>query len=1492
MKKLMTMIAAVATAFGLYAAEGDIDSFDAATGSLTDSQWTLNNEVITGEIPEAAITDSKLVFQTGTKTVGRNFKKGDESGFVPVEFTEAVYLDTYINFDAPFEEVPTVADGAKIAAFVLDNSELVAEMREKGATVSDEVVSTNLYAIAGYWDAAAEEWIPAAFMFNTANAGLDSKVEKRLTVKIYENVLVDDTRMGFRFFLDGAAEGPTDALPVLYVFPIVDGAIDFANPIVASNPANKYLGCEFTDIAATVRGRAKADHQLVVALEKSTAEVSALDFAGKGAIGSLLLTATKPSFIEEDASTIEVDYENAAFASITDNAIYDSTSADKGVITFYDDSQITLTVTPTENYTIVKWFKNNEEETPVATGTSYQFTPVKGDALHVKAYKEEATLTYVDADTNPQTVNCTSVIDAFTTAGQLKDATNIKITLGEFAGEEGVITIADEVLGYGITVTGDVTLDLAGKALKGGSTDENQMATPTINVYAGSRLTVEDSVGDGAILDPDFTEEVTGVAPLAISTYGGTINFSAVTGDKFYTIGTIDPTYLDPTYVSIAGGKFEKTNAKEAIAGALASDDLEVVGDEDVVWTVQAIQGFTATFMNGEEVWETQEKVTEATKPETDPTKADYTFAGWALEGQTDPVTFPYAITADTTFDAVFTAIPYVAQVVVTDGGDKVTNKFTDVALALAAVQAAEAAGKFPIEVTALADNGLTIADGGNTAKIAKDVTIGINKIDDLELWVVFGNLEYSGTIDGKLDADEITMPAGTTTIALGVNAIVTVKDGTALTADSFAAPEGYMVKVDEIDDEDQDYVQFTVKEIVATVQANGATAATPFFDVADALAEVQALEQDEAHFPIGVVACVDDLKITNPVTGEEITLAKNATIGITKDAWVITGTVAGEVTLAVGKSITVLATSTLKVNAPAGDYKVVADTTTTPGLVTYTVVEKTYVAQIVGGESFETFEEAVAALTADDQTIKLLDNTALKAGVTPAYNTTFDMGGYTLDAKIQRSITVSAGKTLNVTNGTITLSDKSYTFEAYGTVNVLDGARIVKDTSSGPVFDVYDGATINVEEGAYINNGGAQQVFRCKGEDAVHTINVKGGEIYGNGNDVFCLYKSNSVAYVTISGGKIWTSESVGDAGTRGLVRVGNGKENEPMTMNLTITGGELTATNANFMVNVGGTLNLTLNDTCKAKFYNDQGLNDYCADGYKAFKAEGSDWYTIVAAQVYRAKLYVDGTETGTIELGTDGEKFAKGEKVVATKPGVIDDTVEPDFAQGKTYYVEKLVLFGETEKVCEFEYDGTTLKKGKDDIDVDLTDNVLTYTVVTGDLNPFGAVYVKEYVAPSPTPDPVDPEKPIDVPAADINKNIGAYLKVPAAVADTNAYLTLFHAVDKGDGTAEIVLTDAATNTLTQAVEAETKAIPVSEIAAGTATEVAVTGATPGLWYQLNAAATLEGMTYVDEVQCPSTGTFEFTKGVAGGDTDTARFFKISVSATKRYTNKGNE
>ena len=67
-----------------------------------------------------------------------------------------------------------------------------------------------------------------------------------------------------------------------------------------------------------------------------------------------------------------------------------------------------------------------------------------------------------------------------------------------------------------------------------------------------------------------------------------------------------------------------------------------------------ATQKYTATFMNGEAVYETQPDVSQATRPSPNPTKSGYSFVGWKVNGTGDVVTFPYALSADTTFHAYF----------------------------------------------------------------------------------------------------------------------------------------------------------------------------------------------------------------------------------------------------------------------------------------------------------------------------------------------------------------------------------------------------------------------------------------------------------------------------------------------------------------------------------------------------------------------------------------------------------------------------------------------------------------------------------------------------------------------------------------------------------------------------------------------------------------------------------------------------------------------
>ena len=118
--------------------------------------------------------------------------------------------------------------------------------------------------------------------------------------------------------------------------------------------------------------------------------------------------------------------------------------------------------------------------------------------------------------------------------------------------------------------------------------------------------------------------------------------------------------------------------------------------------------------------------------------------------------------------------------------------KYETVEAALAAVQALEMAGSFPIVITALAEDGLTITDTDRTASIAKDVTI---TIPSAGTWEVDGTLTYSGAIEGSVTATDIVIPDDGS-ITLGVDALVTVGLASKLEEASFIAPSGYKVAV------------------------------------------------------------------------------------------------------------------------------------------------------------------------------------------------------------------------------------------------------------------------------------------------------------------------------------------------------------------------------------------------------------------------------------------------------------------------------------------------------------------------------------------------------------------------------------------------------------------------------------------------------------------------------------------------------------------------
>ena len=106
--------------------------------------------------------------------------------------------------------------------------------------------------------------------------------------------------------------------------------------------------------------------------------------------------------------------------------------------------------------------------------------------------------------------------------------------------------------------------------------------------------------------------------------------------------------------------------------------------------------------------------------------------------------------------------------------------------------------------------------------------------------------------------------------------------------------------------------------------------------------------------------------------------------------------------------------------------------------------IQKKPVAEIVGGDQYATLEAAVADL-ADGQTLKLLSDYTLENAITVNADATIDFGGKTLTATVSKHLTIMAGKTVSITNGTDQFNDVgNYGIEVYGTLNIRAGMNLI----------------------------------------------------------------------------------------------------------------------------------------------------------------------------------------------------------------------------------------------------------------------------------------------------------------------------------------------------------------------------------------------------------------------------------------------------------------
>ena len=295
MKKLMTMIAAVATAFGLYAT--DFAEHTISFTGMTDSQYDLSeNEGTTGlywtydgqakgaytTSDDLKVESDKLTIKTGSKVLSRKFV---EDGVASLDGTNLFFQGT-INFKGQaLDEVPTLDSTAKFALFALDTTELVAS----GA-------GTNLYVIAAYGNGLDKKLYK---LYTGGDDGLTAawlEADHEVTIKVYDSAY--STCAGFMVYIDGTAQAPNAQV----AYSMSD--LDFSNQVVL-NDGDNYLGAVQSSVQSSLSGWVN-ERKLFLSLTANQT-LTSVDFVGNAAITSVKLTDVQPGFIPEDAKFVTID---------------------------------------------------------------------------------------------------------------------------------------------------------------------------------------------------------------------------------------------------------------------------------------------------------------------------------------------------------------------------------------------------------------------------------------------------------------------------------------------------------------------------------------------------------------------------------------------------------------------------------------------------------------------------------------------------------------------------------------------------------------------------------------------------------------------------------------------------------------------------------------------------------------------------------------------------------------------------------------------------------------------------------------------------------------------------------------------------------------------------------------------------------------------------------------------------------------------------------
>lgn len=580
MKKLMILMAAVATSAFALGADPLKNVFDATTASDL-SRWG----VPAGD-GKAVLADQVLTLATGSDTASYWVK--DESN--PYPMGDNLYFDVSLDLlGQALDEVPTLPRDAKLALFLLDTTDI------DGAPAG-----TNLYAL-------AKHPTETATVLMKLNADVETLTRAgtftRLTVQTYKNVFKSGqtANSAFVVYQNGGATEGTTVQPVqldrYYTFKN-DGSINWNSP---KSVDGSYLSGV---LDATVSGKRTC---LLLSVKSGVdgQSFTALDFTGNAKIKQVEINDSGFDFIAADVTVTTITLEGVSI-TVDPASAYDAT---KGTLS----ASCKIAVTKNPGMEILTY-------TPM--GSNYLVDDGDGTFTYTYAEGNDVSFTAVAACAMVGDEPYATIGDALTALasagkGTLKLRRDLVVADLEASGiTAGFLDLSGNIIldlaGKNITLPGDESSDkhgvvyLSEGSLKIINTDQNQVGRikatvegrPAVCCEVGevgedgnrsATIAIEAGIFEGPIRDI-FLETADAEANQSAEADGETV---------------IEPTIVKADVVgsiTITGGSFSVEPDDRLIAkGYVATQG------EDGYWTVAqgeapAEVSFTLTISDGAKV--------------------------------------------------------------------------------------------------------------------------------------------------------------------------------------------------------------------------------------------------------------------------------------------------------------------------------------------------------------------------------------------------------------------------------------------------------------------------------------------------------------------------------------------------------------------------------------------------------------------------------------------------------------------------------------------------------------------------------------------------------------------------------------------------------------------------------------------------------------------------------------------------------------------------